>query len=57
MTRVEIIENVHKKVKRYALDKDLSVPDAYAELIESGLKWQADQKRVDDFEKEEKDEN
>ena len=37
MTRVEIDETTHKKVKRYALENDISIPKAYAVLVENGL--------------------
>jgi len=33
MARVEMPDGIHKKVKYYAIDNELNVPQAYEELV------------------------
>lgn len=37
MSKVEIPETLHKKVKKFAVEHDLSIKDAYAHLVEFAL--------------------
>jgi hypothetical protein len=37
MPKAEIPEKLHKEVKKFAVDHDLSVKDAYAQLVEYAL--------------------
>ena len=37
MSKADIPEKLHKEVKKFAVDHDLSLKDAYAQLIEYAL--------------------
>lgn len=36
--RVDIPKEVHKDVKRYAVEQDFTIKEAYKELVKRGLK-------------------
>lgn len=42
MSKADIPENLHKEVKKFALEHDLSLKDAYAHLIEYALQQKYD---------------
>jgi hypothetical protein len=42
MSKADIPEKLHKEVKKFAVDHDLSIKDAYAHLIEYALEQKYD---------------
>jgi hypothetical protein len=46
MTKVDVPEKLHKEVKKFALDHDLSIKDAYAGLVEYALEQKHDRSAV-----------
>lgn len=46
MSKVEIPDKVHKEVKKFALEHDLSLKDAYAGLVEFALEHKHDRTAV-----------
>ena len=42
MSKVEIPNKVHKEVKKFALDHDISIKDAYSSLVEYALEQKHD---------------
>jgi|GEM_PF-5754285 len=42
MSKADIPEKLHKEVKKFALEHDLSLKDAYAHLIEYALQQKYD---------------
>ncbi len=46
MPKADIPEKLHKEVKKFALDHDLSLKDAYARLIEYALDQKYDKSAV-----------
>ena len=42
MSKADIPENLHKEVKKFAVEHDLSLKDAYAQLIEYALQQKYD---------------
>ena len=42
MPKADIPENLHKEVKKFAVEHDLSIKDAYAHLIEYALEQKYD---------------
>jgi hypothetical protein len=46
MTKVDVPEKLHKEVKKFALDHDLSIKDAYAGLVEYALEQKHDRVAV-----------
>jgi hypothetical protein len=42
MSKADIPENLHKEVKKFAVEHDLSIKDAYAHLLEYALEQKYD---------------
>jgi hypothetical protein len=42
MSKADIPEKLHKEVKKFAVDHDLSIKDAYAHLLEYALEQKYD---------------
>lgn len=42
MSKVEVSDTLHKKVKKFAVEHDLSIKDAYAHLVEFALEQKYD---------------
>lgn len=42
MSKVEVSEALHKKVKKFAVEHDLSIKDAYAHLVDYALEQKYD---------------
>ncbi len=46
MPKADVPENLHKEVKKFAVDHDLSLKDAYARLLEYALEQKYDKTAV-----------